>query len=143
MSWSPGDLPTRIGRPGSTQNFPALEPADDPRRSRQMSPAIRVKCATALTKCAARLARRQRTGPGHLRIRDAKLDEARRFDEHGCFLPLDPGAAIGRLAGGAAIQADPSYSASVHAGGGSVAALWRYPVKSMLGEELNAAADPV
>ena len=25
------------------------------------------------------------------------------------------------------------------AGGGSVGALWRYPVKSMLGEELNAA----
>jgi uncharacterized protein YcbX len=37
------------------------------------------------------------------------------------------------------MQADPSYSASVHARGGSVAALWRYPVKSMLGEGLNAA----
>lgn len=37
------------------------------------------------------------------------------------------------------MQADPSYAASVHGGGGSVAALWRYPVKSMLGEELNDA----
>ena len=37
------------------------------------------------------------------------------------------------------MHADLSYSASVHAAGGSVAALWRYPVKSMLGEELNAA----
>src|SRR5258708_37324014 len=37
------------------------------------------------------------------------------------------------------MHADPSYSASVRAAGGSVAALWRYPVKSMLGEELNAA----
>lgn len=37
------------------------------------------------------------------------------------------------------MQADPSYSASVHGEGGSVAALWRYPVKSMLGEELNDA----
>ncbi len=37
------------------------------------------------------------------------------------------------------MQADPSSSASVHVGGGSVAALWRYPVKSMLGEELNVA----
>jgi uncharacterized protein len=37
------------------------------------------------------------------------------------------------------MNADPSYSASVCAAGGSVAALWRYPVKSMLGEELNAA----
>jgi uncharacterized protein YcbX len=37
------------------------------------------------------------------------------------------------------MQADQPYSASVRVGGGSVAALWRYPVKSMLGEELNAA----
>jgi uncharacterized protein YcbX len=37
------------------------------------------------------------------------------------------------------MQADPSSSAWVRAGGGSVAALWRYPVKSMLGEELNEA----
>jgi uncharacterized protein len=37
------------------------------------------------------------------------------------------------------MQADPSYSAAIDGGGGSVAALWRYPVKSMLGEELNAA----
>lgn len=37
------------------------------------------------------------------------------------------------------MHADPSYSDSVHAAGRSVAALWRYPVKSMLGEELNAA----
>jgi uncharacterized protein YcbX len=40
---------------------------------------------------------------------------------------------------GAAMQADPSYSASVHGEAGTVAALWRYPVKSMLGEELNEA----
>jgi uncharacterized protein len=37
------------------------------------------------------------------------------------------------------MQADPSCSARVRVGGGSVAALWRYPVKSMLGEELNGA----
>ena len=37
------------------------------------------------------------------------------------------------------MQADPSSSASARGGGGSVAALWRYPVKSMLGEELNDA----
>ncbi len=37
------------------------------------------------------------------------------------------------------MQADPSSSDWVRSGGGSVAALWRYPVKSMLGEELNAA----
>ena len=36
------------------------------------------------------------------------------------------------------MQADMSYSAPARAGGGFVAALWRYPVKSMLGEELNA-----
>ncbi len=33
---------------------------------------------------------------------------------------------------------DPSHSASAHIEGGSVVALWRYPVKSMMGEELNA-----
>jgi uncharacterized protein YcbX len=33
---------------------------------------------------------------------------------------------------------EPSSSASVPAGHSSVAALWRYPVKSMMGEELNA-----
>ncbi|GGZ43830.1 MOSC domain-containing protein [Streptomyces bluensis] len=33
----------------------------------------------------------------------------------------------------------PSFSPSAHAGGGSVVGLWRYPVKSMLGEELNAS----
>jgi uncharacterized protein YcbX len=37
------------------------------------------------------------------------------------------------------MKADPSSSAWVRVGGGSVAALWRYPVKSMLGEELNEA----
>jgi uncharacterized protein len=37
------------------------------------------------------------------------------------------------------MEADQSHPAPVHPGGGSVAALWRYPVKSMLGEELNAA----
>ncbi|MFF4762634.1 MOSC domain-containing protein [Streptomyces sp. NPDC001292] len=39
------------------------------------------------------------------------------------------------------MQTDPSHSPSpsVHAGGGSVVGLWRYPVKSMLGEELNAS----
>jgi len=36
------------------------------------------------------------------------------------------------------VQTDPTHSPSRHAGG-SVAALWRYPVKSMMGEELNAA----
>src|SRR6266566_4814006 len=36
------------------------------------------------------------------------------------------------------MQADPSYSAAGHVPAGSVATLWRYPVKSMLGEELNA-----
>src|SRR5438105_9599704 len=34
---------------------------------------------------------------------------------------------------------DQSHSASAPAEGGSVVALWRYPVKSMMGEELNAA----
>ena len=37
------------------------------------------------------------------------------------------------------MRADPSSSARVRVGGGSVAGLWRYPVKSMLGEELNDA----
>jgi uncharacterized protein len=37
------------------------------------------------------------------------------------------------------MQADPSQSPSEHVGGGSVVGLWRYPVKSMMGEELNAA----
>ncbi len=37
------------------------------------------------------------------------------------------------------MRGDQPRPAPVHAGGGSVAALWRYPVKSMLGEELNAA----
>ena len=37
------------------------------------------------------------------------------------------------------MQTDPSHSTSAHVEGGSVVALWRYPVKSMMGEELNAA----
>jgi len=37
------------------------------------------------------------------------------------------------------MQADPSQPPPAQAVGGSVAALWRYPVKSMMGEELNAA----
>jgi uncharacterized protein len=37
------------------------------------------------------------------------------------------------------MQADPSQSPSADVGGGSVVGLWRYPVKSMMGEELNAA----
>ncbi|MFI1728032.1 MOSC domain-containing protein [Streptomyces acidicola] len=39
------------------------------------------------------------------------------------------------------MQTDPSQSLSpsAHAGGGTVVGLWRYPVKSMLGEELNAS----
>jgi uncharacterized protein YcbX len=37
------------------------------------------------------------------------------------------------------MQADPSGSASGRVEAGSVVALWRYPVKSMMGEELNAA----
>jgi uncharacterized protein YcbX len=36
------------------------------------------------------------------------------------------------------MQTDPSHSPSAHVEGGSVVALWRYPVKSMMGEELNA-----
>jgi len=37
------------------------------------------------------------------------------------------------------MQADPSQSPSEHAGRARVVGLWRYPVKSMMGEELNAA----
>jgi uncharacterized protein len=37
------------------------------------------------------------------------------------------------------MQTDPSHSPSAHVEGGSVVGLWRYPVKSMMGEELNAA----
>ena len=38
------------------------------------------------------------------------------------------------------MQSDPSLSSSsARAGAGSVVGLWRYPVKSMLGEELNSA----
>jgi uncharacterized protein len=37
------------------------------------------------------------------------------------------------------MQEDPSHSRSAHMSGGSVVGLWRYPVKSMMGEELNAA----
>jgi uncharacterized protein len=37
------------------------------------------------------------------------------------------------------MQADPSPSSSAPAERGSVVGLWRYPVKSMMGEELNAA----
>jgi len=40
---------------------------------------------------------------------------------------------------GAALQTDPSHSPSAQAEAGSVVGLWRYPVKSMMGEELNAA----
>src|SRR5712675_866556 len=36
------------------------------------------------------------------------------------------------------MQTGPSPSSSGHARVGSVAALWRYPVKSMMGEELNS-----
>jgi hypothetical protein len=37
------------------------------------------------------------------------------------------------------MQADPSHSRSAAVEAGSVVGLWRYPVKSMMGEELNAA----
>jgi uncharacterized protein len=37
------------------------------------------------------------------------------------------------------MQTDPSHPSSGQVERGSVAALWRYPVKSMMGEELNAA----
>jgi hypothetical protein len=36
------------------------------------------------------------------------------------------------------MQTDPSHSPSARVAAGSVVALWRYPVKSMMGEELNA-----
>src|SRR5438874_3212839 len=41
--------------------------------------------------------------------------------------------------GGLTMQTDPSHSPSGDMEAGSVVALWRYPVKSMMGEELNAA----
>jgi uncharacterized protein YcbX len=37
------------------------------------------------------------------------------------------------------MQTDPSHSASAQVEAGSVVGLWRYPVKSMMGEELNAS----
>jgi uncharacterized protein len=37
------------------------------------------------------------------------------------------------------MQTDPSHSPSAQVEAGSVVGLWRYPVKSMMGEELNAA----
>src|SRR5260370_41446531 len=37
------------------------------------------------------------------------------------------------------MHTDPSPSSSSHVQVGSVAALWRYPVKSMMGEELNSS----
>src|ERR671939_812598 len=37
------------------------------------------------------------------------------------------------------MQTDPSSSSSARVAAGSVVGLWRYPVKSMMGEELNAA----
>ncbi len=37
------------------------------------------------------------------------------------------------------MQTDPSQSSSAQVEAGSVVGLWRYPVKSMMGEELNAA----
>src|SRR4051794_31960069 len=40
---------------------------------------------------------------------------------------------------GAAMQTDPSHSPYAEVETGSVVGLWRYPVKSMMGEELNAA----
>src|SRR5947208_16389004 len=40
---------------------------------------------------------------------------------------------------GVAMQTEPSHSPSAQVEGGSVIGLWRYPVKSMMGEELNAA----
>jgi uncharacterized protein len=36
------------------------------------------------------------------------------------------------------MNADPSQSGAAQVEGDSVVALWRYPVKSMMGEELNA-----
>src|SRR5204863_7179615 len=40
---------------------------------------------------------------------------------------------------GAAMQTDPSHSPTAAVDAGAVVALWRYPVKSMMGEELNDA----
>src|SRR5712691_10621381 len=40
---------------------------------------------------------------------------------------------------GAAMQTDPSHSRSAPVEAGSVVRLWRYPVKPMMGEKLNAA----
>src|SRR5213076_1135583 len=40
---------------------------------------------------------------------------------------------------GVAMQTDPSHSPFAEVKTGSVVGLWRYPVKSMMGEELNAA----
>src|SRR5437867_2817811 len=37
------------------------------------------------------------------------------------------------------MQTDPSHSPSAQVEAGSVVGLWRYPVKSMMGEELNAS----
>src|SRR5207245_5972273 len=37
------------------------------------------------------------------------------------------------------MQTDASHAATAHVECGSVVGLWRYPVKSMMGEELNAA----
>src|SRR5437870_10694717 len=37
------------------------------------------------------------------------------------------------------MQTDPSHLSSAPVEAGAVVALWRYPVKSMMGEELNAA----
>src|SRR2546426_11981453 len=37
------------------------------------------------------------------------------------------------------MESEPSHSPSAHGQRASVVALWRYPVKSMMGEELNAA----
>src|SRR5437667_12579147 len=40
---------------------------------------------------------------------------------------------------GAAMQTDLSHSPTAGVEAGSVVGLWRYPVKSMMGEELNSA----
>src|SRR5213078_963402 len=46
-----------------------------------------------------------------------------------------------RLAGSRedSMETNPSHSSPSRIQGGSVAALWRYPVKSMMGEELNSS----
>jgi MOSC domain-containing protein len=44
-----------------------------------------------------------------------------------------------RLAEGGAINVSAAESSAARVNGGSVVALWRYPVKSMVGEELNAS----